>query len=257
MMILLPRLLRFCRICLHAFSGVLLIRLALLWDGLCRHPPMHGLARKAQARWCLRLCRLARIRLSVHGEPLLPGPVLVAANHVSWLDIPCVAAIWGIAFLSKSEVSRWPLIGNVATGLGTLYIGRGDGAGEAIQSMIARLRGGQRVLFFPEGTTGDDADLLPFRPRLYQAAIDAGVPVQPLMLRYFDASGERSAAAPFVGDQALLAHIWQLCGAGPIEARLWVGQPICSAGHSRSELARRSRAAMLAVREPAALQEAG
>lgn len=242
--------LRFVRVVLHLLGGVIRIRRGLRRDRRAGASLHHGEARREQIRWCERMCELVNIRVRQQGE-LADGAVLIACNHISWLEIPVLARLWPLAFLSKSEVAGWPLIGKVATGLGTLYIGRGNGSGDAISVMGERLREGGKVLFFPEGTTGRGAQLLPLRPRLFQAAVDAGVPVQPLVVRYFDADGQPSRLAPFVDDQPLLAHVWNLCASGPIEARVWVGEPIASAGLGRTELARRCRDGLLAGFETA------
>jgi len=242
--------LRFVRVLLHVLAGVIRIRRGLRRDHRSGASAFNGEARREQIRWCERMCELVGIQVRQEGT-LAEGAVLIACNHISWLEIPVLARLWPLAFLSKSEVAGWPLIGEVATGLGTLYIGRGNGAGDAISVMGERLRTGGKVLFFPEGTTSRGEHLLPLRPRLFQAAVDVGAPVQPMVVRYFDADGHPCRLAPFVDDQSLLTHVWNLCAAGPIEARVWVGEPIASTGLGRTDLAGRCREALLAGFEAA------
>jgi len=228
---------------LYLVVGGMIINAGVFWDRLRGNPIQGGMARRIQAAWCKGFCRALGIRLRVSGEPMLEPPVLVVSNHVSWLDIVVVAAEWPVAFLSKSEVARWPIIGRCATGLGTLYIERGrrDAAARTVESMVSRLTAGDRVLFFPEGTTGEGYNLLPFRPRLYQAAVDAQVPVQPLTLRYLNLDGSLCSEAPFVGDDNLVSHVARLTALPGVVASLQVGEPISQPHGRRSDLALQSR----------------
>lgn len=228
---------------LYLVLGGLIINLAVLWDQLRGNPVQKGVARTVQALWCRGFCRALGIRLQVEGNAVQPPPVLTVSNHVSWMDIVVIAAHWPVAFLSKSEVARWPIIGRCATGLGTLYIERGrrDAASRAVAGMVRRLRDGDRVLFFPEGTTGEGYELLPFRPRLYQAAVDAQAPVQPLALRYLNLDGSLCTQAPFVGDDGLVSHVARVCALPGMKAVVHVGEAIVPPHERRSELALKSR----------------
>jgi len=245
----LRRLIRLPPLLVHVALGVAVINLAVRLDRLCKT----RLARRSQIFWCRSLCFLLGIRIQRQGSALVNGPALLACNHVSWLDILVISAHCEVAFLSKAEVRAWPGVGGVATSLGTLYIQRGmrDAAAQTIQVMTRRLQAGGRVLFFPEGTTGNGDALLPFRPRLFQAAIDAGVPVQPLAIRYVcRKSGEKSELAPFVGNQPLLAHVIALAGASTIDACLTLDESLPSQEAGRSELAVRVQGRVQAALSP-------
>lgn len=241
-MALLRRLIRFPLVLVLVLLGVVAIRLGLLWDRGRGRGLHQGAGRAAQRWWSRSMCRLLGLRLRVLGEPLAAGGVLLVSNHVSWLDIVCQAAVWPVGFLSKSEVRSWPLIGAVATGVGTLYIERGkrDGAARAAAAMSERLRRGHPVMFYPEGTTSDGSGLLPFRPRLYQAALDAEVPIQPAVIVYLE-HGALSRRAPFIDDDGLLEHLWRVLGAARVEVLLQLGPELPVAGRGRSELALESR----------------
>ncbi len=232
---------------LNVIVGVVAILAAVGWDRLRGNGLHRGSGRRAQVFWSARVGRLLGVRVQCTGGPVVAAPALLVSNHRSWLDILLVSTLWPVCFLSKSEVKRWPGIGPVATGLGTLYIQRGDrdAAGEAAAAMVDRLRAGHYVLFFPEGTTTPGGQLRRFRPRLYQAAIDAGVPVQPLVLEYHDASGAISRRAPFTGEQGLFANVIGLAGEARTHCTIRVCAPIDPATCSgRTALARASRAAM-------------
>ena len=226
--------------------AVLAILAATGWDRLRGRPLHAGMARSAQVFACWSLCRLLGVRIRVEGVPVVEPPVLLVCNHQSWLDILVVSAQWPVSFLSKSEVRSWPGIGPAASALGTLYIERGasNASGRATALMAERLAEGHRVIFFPEGTTNAGRELLPFRPRLYQAAIDAGAPIQPITLLYLDHTGELSSNAPFVDDEGLLRHVIRLAGEPHTVCRIYACEAIDVQGRRRSELAAMSRAAM-------------
>lgn len=251
------RYLRFLLVLLHVLVGIVWLRGVTLIDTLRGRTAAEGAARRACGRWSARLCRILGIRLRVEGAELVPGAVLLAGNHISWLDIPVIASVWPVAFLSKAEVSRWPALGPVVVAVGTLFIERGgrDAAGEASAAMRDRLLLGDKVLFFPEGTTSDGSALLPFRPRLFQAAVDAQAPVQSFAISYHNPDGTLSQEAPFIGDDTLLAHLLRVAGAGPLEARLRLSPPLSVHELGRTVLARQSRDAVLALRGEGAQPE--
>jgi len=229
--------------------GGVVIRAAIALDHRRGQPPLQGLARRAQRGWCRLFCRAFGIRLEPGERALADPPVLIAANHVSWLDIVVLAAHWPVVFLSKSEVARWPIIGGVANDLGTLFIQRGgpSAARDAIDRMRSALDQGGMVVFFPEGTTSDSNFLRPFRPRLFQAAIDADTPVQPVALSYSQANGTACPNIAFTDDQSLVANVWALAGVPSVVARVQPTPPVVPEGQGRNQLATTAREHMLAV----------
>lgn len=125
------------------------------------------------------------VRRIVRGVPA-DGPVLVAANHISWLDIVVLGSDVGTCFVSKSEVASWPVVGWLARQGGTLFIHRGrhESAERIAHDMTLRLARRGRLLFFPEGTTSDGTAVRRFKNRLFQPALAAAAPVQPVAIRY-------------------------------------------------------------------------
>ncbi|WP_327340267.1 1-acyl-sn-glycerol-3-phosphate acyltransferase [Streptomyces sp. NBC_01324] len=173
-----------------------------------------------------------------------PG-VLVVANHVSWLDIPLVAAVCPGRMLAKSDIRRWPVLGPLAALGGTLFVERERlrSLPATVRSLASALRGGARVVVFPEGSTwcgrGPGGR---FRPAAFQAAIDAGAAVQPLRIRYLGGPPDHRApagAAAFVGDDPLTASLWRVVRAAGLTAEIRVLAPIpAGAVPGRRELAR-------------------
>lgn len=226
--------------------GGLLIRASVAWDRWHVRDPLTGWGRLAQRAWCRWFCRVFGIRLAPGERAFADPPVLIAANHVSWLDIVVLAAVGPVVFLSKSEVARWPIIGGVATGLGTIYIRRGgpSAARDATEQMVAGLQAGNRVVFFPEGTTGDGTFVRAFRPRLFQAAIDADAPIQPVAIAYRRPDGAHSPAIPFDDDQSLARNVWSVAGERRLIARVEPADPVNPHGRKRNELATAVRDAL-------------
>ena len=228
--------LRALRLLLHIAVGSLLCAIVLL--DITRKLPREKLTQW----WNSALLDILNIRISIHGEPMAGARVTVA-NHVSWLDIPLIAASEPTRFVSKSEVRRWPIAGLFAEAAGTFYLRRGKGgSAPLLERLKPHLQTGGSVVFFPEGTTTDGAQVLNFHARLFSAAVDAACPVQPLALRY-GRGADGSDVAPFIGDDDLLSHLLRILR----EPQLCAELTYCAAlpaGLARDELAVRSRAAI-------------
>lgn len=186
--------------------------------------------------WAATLLVRAGVRLEVRGQPPVKGPVLVVSNHISWLDIPMMHAARHCRFISKSDVKGWPIIGPLATAAGTLYIERSSrrDALRMISSMQQAFERGEILAVFPEGTTGDGRELLPFHSNLLEAAVLCDAPVLPVGLRFIDgATGATSYAATYVGDETLLGSIWRVLGADELVAVVHYGEPQRAQGRDR------------------------
>lgn len=192
-------------------------------------PRWNAQRRSAEVQaWAQRMLRILGIPLQVEGRPPLQGPLLLVANHMSWLDILVMHAARHCRFVSKADVKHWPLIGTLATGGGTLYIEREKrrDAMRVVHHMAESLQAGEIVAVFPEGTTGDGRELLPFHGNLIQAAISAGAPVQPVALRFVDiASGQDSIGPLYLGDDTLVSSLWRTLAGPPFLARVRFGEP--------------------------------
>lgn len=203
------------------------------------------------AWWSRGLCWILGVRLQLKGTAH-PGATLLVANHISWLDIFCIAAVCPTQFLAKQEVAEWPLFGWLCRRAGTAFIRRGgdNGAGEAMEQLVWRLRQGERALVFPEGTSTTGETVRRFHPRLFQSAILARCPVQAIALRYPQADGV-NRLVPFVDDDELLPHLWRLLGEARIEAELHFGEIHQPPHSSRDALARQTQAEISDLALPA------
>jgi 1-acyl-sn-glycerol-3-phosphate acyltransferase len=181
--------------------------------------------------------RLIGMRLTVLGEPAKP-PLLIAANHISWLDISVLGGVLPLSFIGKIEIASWPVLGTLARLQRTIFIDRNrrQQTGVATREIADRVGSGETVVLFPEGTTGDGNRILPFRSALVGAAGAATgrgrtITVQPVALAYVGLHGipvgrsDRPAIA-WYGDMDLIAHFRNLIGQGGIDVVVSFGEPI-------------------------------
>ncbi|MBB3665844.1 1-acyl-sn-glycerol-3-phosphate acyltransferase [Prauserella sediminis] len=149
------------------------------------------------------------IRLVVHGE--LDGSgrgALVVSNHISFADILGLNATRPMRALAKREIASWPVLGTLASRAGTVFLDRErlSALPAAVDALATALRSGALITVNPEGTTWCGSASGRFRPALFQAAIDAGVPVRPVAVRYL-AGGRETTRPAFIGPESLIASL--------------------------------------------------
>jgi 1-acyl-sn-glycerol-3-phosphate acyltransferase len=242
------------RVTLRASLGLLLAP-ALLLVSL----PLPGRSR-ARRFYCRLMLWCLGVRITVSGGPIrnLPG-VLVVSDHMSWLDIVTIGAVlptsrWRAA--PASFVGRADVAGNLVVRMMTFIIKviPIDRASlrqlpGVVDAVAARLRAGQTVVAFPEGTTWCGLASGPFYPAMFQAAVDTGRPVQPLRLRYHHRDGRVSTVPAYIGDDTLPRSIGRLLVAHRTVARVYV-ESLQLPGADRRELARRCEAAIRTTAAP-------
>jgi 1-acyl-sn-glycerol-3-phosphate acyltransferase len=186
--------------------------------------------------WALEMLDCIAIKLVVKGVPPVTGPMLLAANHISWVDIVVMHATRHCRFVSKDEIGRWPLVSTLANAADTLYITRESrrDAMRVVHQMAQCLRDGDVLAIFPEGTTGDGSSLLPFHANLLQAAISANAPIQPVALQFTDGqTGAISFAPCYVGDDTLWQSLWRTLRASNVQAVVQFGASELAQGRDR------------------------
>lgn len=218
--------------------GVLYWMLWGWWHVQVSHRFVHGTP-QAQAHavevWAREMLRIMGIEVRIEGTPA-SGPVLMAANHISWLDILVMHAARHCRFVAKSEIRHWPLVGALTTAGQSLYIERASSrdALRVVHHMHAALMNGDVLGVFPEASTGSGEVLLPFHGNLLQAAISADAPIQPVALRFVDAhTGEPSLAPCYVADDTLVGSLWRTLCAPPLLAKVRYGEIEHAKGRSR------------------------
>ncbi len=205
--------------------------------------------KRFMVRWwsgiALTICHT---RTVVRGTP--PPPMegmMVVCNHISWLDIPILNSRVALRFVAKSEIRRWPLVGLICARTQTIFIRRGlrHAVHEVMHYLKEVLQSGGQVGVFPEGTTSSGEGLLPFHANLLQAALEAGVPIVPVALRYTDRTGRPNQVPAYVGDMTIGDSLRQVLSATGIVAEITFLAPIQpSPEMSRHDLARLAQEAI-------------
>ena len=220
---------RLMRVLTHMLGG--------MWTILLVFPRLSSEQQEARVQvWAVVMLARFGIDLVVVGQAPVGGPVLLAVNHISWLDIVVIHAARHCRFVSKAELRHWPVVGVLARGAGTLFIERESrrDAMRVVHHMAERLRAGDVLAIFPEGTTSDGVNLLPFHANLFQAAISSGAPVLPMALRFVDGvTGAHSLAPCYIGDDTLIGSMWRTLCSPRISAVLTFGDPQHAQGRDR------------------------
>jgi 1-acyl-sn-glycerol-3-phosphate acyltransferase len=227
---------RVTRLVLHGLHGLVVV--------LQSFPKLDLAGREALVQWwSAKALRMLGAGLDVQGA-FHTGAKLITANHLSWLDITLVHAVYPQArFVSKAEVQQWPLVSRLVDAGRTLYLQRerARDALRVVHQMAEALTAGDTVAVFPEGTTGDGQVLLPFHANLLQAAISTGTPVQPVALWFSDARYAASPSALFIGETTMAQSFWWLARAQGLVAHLRVLPLVPTVGLERRVLAEQLR----------------
>jgi 1-acyl-sn-glycerol-3-phosphate acyltransferase len=224
---------RSIRLLLHIISG-------LIQSAVYPHLDQPAQRRMAQ-NWSTQLLAILCIKLRHRGAPPAAEAqrVILAANHISWLDVYALNTVCPARFVAKAEIRGWPLLGWLSRNAGTLFIERTKRSDTArINADIADvLKVGDRVAVFPEGTTNDGTALRHFHASLLQSAVTASALLYPVAIRYTDITGKVSEAAPYV-DISMLESLQRILRQPWIDVELIFADPIDSSGKNRRELAR-------------------
>jgi 1-acyl-sn-glycerol-3-phosphate acyltransferase len=233
------------RLALHLLYGMLL---AVIYPHLNQTRQ-----RRAMKAWSRQLLTILNIGIQIEGQQLARGEsgCLIVANHVSWLDIFVLNAIHPAHFIAKWEVRGWPIIGWLSRRCGTIFIERirrpksiHQDASMINQRVSLLLKQGACIGLFPEGTTTDGKQAGHFHSALIQPAIDAGVRLCPIALRYQNRDGKLEAAAAFIGDMTLAQSIWQILRSPQLNALVVFTPVLLAANANRRVLARAAQAAI-------------
>lgn len=179
--------------------------------------------------WSIRLLNLFDVNLQVEGMRDLPvTPFLLVSNHISWLDIHLINAHRPISFVAKSEVAGWPVFGWMARQLQTIFIRRGDVKhARLVVDQMTQALSSTAICIFPEGTSTLGTQVLPFKPNLFESAIQAQVPTYPLAIEYFcRVTSTKSTTAAFVGDMGLMTSMMNIIKSRGLVAKLTFMSPI-------------------------------
>ncbi|AKS41040.1 lysophospholipid acyltransferase family protein [Wenzhouxiangella marina] len=223
---------------LHVFIGIPIVLISFL-PGIRNLPlasmRLHQWTHQLWSRWMLKIFGVA---LDQRGQ-LPVGPCLIVANHISWLDIVVLHALWPMWLVAKAEIRGWPLVGKLADLAGTLFIQRGSEASRRRigRRMAALLKRGERVGIFPEGGIRPEPGVGRFHARLFAPALRADVPVVPVAIRY-DRGGDLHEVMVFGPGENFFGNLFRLLRQAPSTVQLTVGSPLKGQLGNRSQLAR-------------------
>ncbi len=236
------RVLRWTRVTLHVAQALLIVAIVF---PLVAPPRRKGII----GSWSRDLLRMLRVEQRIHGLPAggLPHNVLIVANHVSWLDIFVLFALRPVRFIAKAELDGWPVVRRLMIASGTLFIDRRRRRDTHKVNRLAAdaIAAGDIVAVFPEATTSDGRDVLPFHGALLQPIVDAGGHVQPIAIRYLDPDGRQSLAPAYIGDMTFGQSFWRVVGERSLTVELHLVAPLPAENRHRREL---SQAAESAIR---------
>lgn len=220
--------------------------------------PLQALLIKCNTRAARRLphlyhrlvARLIGVRIVVKGDVASQGPLLLAPNHVSWIDIVVLSAVAPLSFIAKREVAGWPLFGWLAKLQRCVFVDRErrQATGASHDELTERLTAGDILVLFAEGTSNDGARVLPFKSAFFAAAERLSIPVQPVTLAYtrlHDMPLTRRWRPLFAwyGDMDLAPHLWQALMTGPLEVTVTC-HPVLASHLSRKEMAQQAENAV-------------
>lgn len=214
--------------------------------GLCR-------GRRLLRFWHRTVAALLGLRIRVVGGLASGRPLMLASNHVSWIDITVLAAVADVSFIAKSEMAKWPIFGWFSKMQRSVYVERDRRrkSGEQAGEIAARLAEGDVMVLFPEGTTGDGTLLLPFKSTLFGAAsmmLSAShhdeMWIQPVAIAYTRVQGlpmgrQHRHLAAWIGDEDLVPHLMTVLREGAIDVEVHFGEPVpFTTASSRKAVAR-------------------
>ncbi|HAY36537.1 MAG: 1-acyl-sn-glycerol-3-phosphate acyltransferase [Bacteroidetes Order II. Incertae sedis bacterium] len=244
------------------FIRFLIIMLAysadIMWRGRkMGHAERMAFAAQRQRDAGVSMCRSLRITTEVVGHYSSEKPSLIVPNHIGTLDPWILAGRFNTAFVAKSELGGWPVFGWVCKAVGIIFAHRKNvmRTNQTVDEIRARMRSGVAVLIFPEGTTSDGKELLPFKTGGFEsvANMDDGfvVPVY-FHVRTIDGKPVTELSRVEVtwsSPQKMTANLWKVLGLGRLHFVVRIGKPIPAKNQNRKELARSAKDAMQQLKQ--------
>ncbi len=231
---------------LFAHIGVALIAVGIVF-------PRVSVQRRAAITgwWARKLLRILNILLSVHGARPAKAArnLIVAANHISWVDIFVINAAQPARFIAKAEIRDWPIAGWLCEKSGTIFIRRTRRSDTAKinETMHKVMAEGSTIGFFPEGTTTAGDKLLKFHTSLFEPAVANSATIAPAAIGYRASDGESTNAAAFIGELSFAESVARIISAKSMIAEITFAPQIDATGMTRRELALTSEAAIAQI----------
>ncbi|MFT6073016.1 MAG: 1-acyl-sn-glycerol-3-phosphate acyltransferase [Alphaproteobacteria bacterium] len=217
--------------------GVVLVTIPLLLLAISARLLRLSVADKIPQYFHRCLLKLFGVSVKIAGERKQKCPLIIVANHLSWLDIMVIGASFPCYFIAKSDIASWPVLGFLAKIQNTIFVNRkakGADIGTQVKNITEALKKNKTIILFPEGTTSDGNKTLPFKSALLAAAKkndDYQAYVQTLCLNYHEISGmpvhrKQKPYIAWYGDMGLLSHVKDVLSQSPITVQLCFGSCI-------------------------------
>jgi len=228
-----------------AMTGAFIVFVPIQWLARRRR---WELRHRIQTGFCRVMCRIIGIEVRESGAPGGTSPRFVVANHVSWTDIIALASLYPLVFLAKAEVASWPVLGFLARLQGTVFVERGNRRAIPLvnAALAERLRAGDDVVVFAEGTSSDGAGVLKFNAshfamlsELAGSNEDAAKPtLVPTAIVYTEREREGDRLdVGWYGDMTFLPHLWSLMKRGGAKCHILWGEAVDPGSGDRKALA--------------------
>ena len=232
---------------MHVTVGLAIVMLMINPISRRIRPGGEGLDSRTIRAWSVLMVRVFGMRVQRFGEPL-PGAAFFVANHVSWIDITLLHSQRVVGFVAKAEIARWPIVGWLASRGGTIFHHRGDNESlhGVMHQMLECLRKGRAIGVFPEGRTNNGQGVGVFHARIFQPAVLAGVPSQPVALKY-GVGGSAQTTVAFKPRENFLQNFWRLLGEPARRVEVHFLEPVLVDADGRRRMAEVSRDRIIAA----------
>lgn len=215
----------------------------------------HPLSRRLPRLWHRIMAPAIGLKIHVQGKPDRRRPLMLIANHASWVDILALGSVADVVFIAKAEVRGWPVFGALARLQRSVFVDREvrRSTTSQVADVAARLERGEIVVLFPEGTTSDGNRLLEFKSSLIGAAAattlrhEGAVLLQPVAITYTRLHGlpmgrRLRPVLAWPGDVELAPHLLALIASGGADIDVSFGETIeFTDGHNRKLVTRTLR----------------
>lgn len=195
--------------------------------------------------WCKGIMKICNIRLHIHGNTETAKGVLIVSNHCGYVDILTHAATFPIRFAPKAELKNAILFGPITALSHPVWVNRKNKmqSGKCVAEFMETLEHKISLLVYPEGTTGDNTTLLPFKTGPFEVAIQGAYPVLPILTFYSVDKGE--AEPGWFDNSEMTTHIWKFLGIKEITAHLYILPVLHPGSMDRKEFSIHVREEML------------
>ncbi len=201
----------FFRSILFIVSVVFVLPLVLLLITIAQKKDNRKFNKKVVNYWSKLLCYVCGLKIKQKGK-IQKNPVLIVANHISWIDIPVIHCYKLVGYVAKAEIEKWPFLGFVARCGESLFIKRGkqESRKKVLESIKQRLNSNRSIAVFPEGKATNGEYLGRFHRQLMHAAVEEKKPIQAIAIKYLNKDGTRNKEIAFKDKENFIRNVFRI-----------------------------------------------